>query len=159
MTMPFVPIDGSQSAGRLLGLRGFTLIELLITLVVIGILAAIALPSYQQYMFRSRRADATSALNSLQLAQERYRANQPSYAASMSTLGVGSSTSPQGHYTIAIAASGETGYTLTALANSSSPQDRDTDCRKFELKMLSGNTTYAGYKSDLSTTNDKCWAK
>lgn len=42
--------------------RGFTLIELMITIAVVGILSAIALPSYQEYLRRSNRADAKAAM-------------------------------------------------------------------------------------------------
>jgi len=42
--------------------RGFTLIELMITIAVVGILSAIAYPSYQEYIRRSKRADAKAAL-------------------------------------------------------------------------------------------------
>lgn len=139
--------------------RGFTLIELMVAVLVIGILAAIALPAYQQYMFRSRRADATAALANLQQAQERYRANQQSYADALATLGITSSVSPQGHYTIAITAAAATGYTLTATARSSSPQSRDTDCARFQLQMSTGNSIYTALRSDLSTPNNSCWPR
>lgn len=139
--------------------RGFTLIELMVTVVVVAILAAVAIPAYQQYVLRSRRADATSALGSLQQAQERYRANQQSYAAALSTLGISTDTSPQGHYTLAITAAAATGYTLTATARSTSPQSRDADCARFQLQMSSGNSIYTAYKSDLSTVNSNCWPK
>jgi type IV pilus assembly protein PilE len=55
---------------------GFTLIELMITVVIIGILAAVALPSYSSYIARARRADArTQLLQATQFMQRFYAAN------------------------------------------------------------------------------------
>lgn len=52
-------------------LKGFTLIELLITIVIVGILAAIAYPAYQNSVTQSRRADAQGVLTQLNNAMER----------------------------------------------------------------------------------------
>src|SRR5690242_15446663 len=60
-------------------LPGFTLIELLIVVVVASILMAIALPSYQNQIRKSRRADAVNAITAVQLAQEKYRASNTTY--------------------------------------------------------------------------------
>ncbi len=59
--------------------QGFTLIELMIVVAIVGILSAIVYPSYEQYVIRSKRADAMAALNIAAQAIERYRANNYSY--------------------------------------------------------------------------------
>ena len=62
---------------------GMTLIELLIVLVIVGILAGVAWPSFREAVHKSRRADAMSALTEIMQAQERWRANNPAYSASL----------------------------------------------------------------------------
>ena len=60
--------------------KGITLIELLVVVVIVGILAAIALPMYSNYMTRARRADAKTALEQLRASQEMFRAERGRYA-------------------------------------------------------------------------------
>lgn len=60
---------------------GFTLIELMIVVVVVGLLAAIAYPGYQQYVKRGRRADAKAALTEMAQFMERYYSENNSYGA------------------------------------------------------------------------------
>ncbi len=66
--------------------RGFTLIELLIVMVIVGVLAAIAIPSYRNYMQRSRRADAKTALEQVRAAQEMWRAENGGYSTNAAEL-------------------------------------------------------------------------
>ncbi len=58
---------------------GFTLIEVMITVVIVGILAAIALPSYSQYVTRSKLMEAQGKLSDLRAQQERYFMDNRSY--------------------------------------------------------------------------------
>ena len=69
----------------------FSLIELLITITIIGIIAAWAIPSYQSFILASHRSDAKSALLNIQLKQENWRAGNNSYG-SLSDLKIANST-------------------------------------------------------------------
>lgn len=72
----------SAAASRLLCLRrrrGFTLIELMITVAIVGVLAAIAYPSYQDSVLKGRRAEGRTALLNLLQQQERYYTQTGSY--------------------------------------------------------------------------------
>lgn len=62
-----------------MNLRGFTLIEVMVVVVVITILAAIAIPSYSEYVSRSRRAVGKSVLTELAQFMERYYTENGKY--------------------------------------------------------------------------------
>lgn len=67
--------------------RGFTLLELLMTVVVIAILAAVAVPSYSSYMRKARLHDAFTSLIALHTQEELYWTNNHSYG--QSDCGIG----------------------------------------------------------------------
>src|SRR5437899_5280534 len=87
---------------------GFTLIELMVVLVIAAVLIGLALPAYQQYVYKSRRADATVAIRNIQLTEEKYRANNTTYG-TVTDLGISSATTA-GYYTLAVTSNTGTGY-------------------------------------------------
>lgn len=114
--------------------HGFTLLELVITVAIVGILAAIALPSYTQYVIRANRAQAKQFLEDIANRQEQYLLDQRGYTATIGSGGL-NMTAPQetaGLYTFAASAGGNDclgttlptpGYRLTATATGAQASD------------------------------------
>lgn len=69
--------------------NGYTLIEMLITVVILGVLTAIALPSYRSYVERTHRTVAKAALSDLVSQQESYSTDHKRYAGNFERLGIG----------------------------------------------------------------------
>lgn len=105
---------------------GFTLIELMIVVAAIAILAMVALPSYKEQIQKSRRSDAVSAMGRFQLAMERWRADNPSYADSAppSPAYPGAAVPTSSYYTFGLSGQGPTGYTVTATRKGAQSDDR-----------------------------------
>ncbi|KEQ15023.1 type IV pilin protein [Endozoicomonas numazuensis] len=130
--------------------HGFSLIELMIVVAIIGIIVAVAIPSYQQYVFESRRTDAHIALTIAAAEQEKFYTYDNAYTTEINNLG--GATSPDGHYTLSVTATNTT-YTLTATAISSSSQFADTDCRSFTLNHLGAKAAF----NSIATASTGCW--
>lgn len=120
--------------------QGFTLIELMITVAIVAILATIAYPAYIRYLQQARRVDAQAGLSAIQLAQEKHKFNNSSYSTDLPTLGISSSTTPDGYYTLAITTgtASTTGYTATASAVSGTSQASDTGCTTITMTVTAG---------------------
>jgi type IV pilus assembly protein PilE len=145
------------------------LIEAMIVVAVIGILAAVALPSFLDSIRKSHRADAFAALSAVQQAQERWRSNRSTYAASLTNgatdtppgLGL-SAASSKGYYALSIGAVDATGYTAIATGADGTTQAGDGNCRRLRVRVDRGNIFYGSAASDGEfdeSTGNRCWAR
>jgi type IV pilus assembly protein PilA len=81
--------------------EGFTLIELLVVIIIIGILSAIALPSFLNQAAKAKQSEAKTYVGSVNRAQQSYRIENPSFAANIAGLQIGINTTTE-HYNYAI---------------------------------------------------------
>lgn len=127
-------------------MRGVTLLELMAVVAIIGILAAIAVPSYRGYVMRAQRTDAMSALLRIAAAQEKFYLQNNQYADGLDDLGIPGTEN--GWYDVVINNTNVTrDFTVTATAASGGAQANDSHCASFSL-------TSTGVKT---ATNADCW--
>jgi type IV pilus assembly protein PilE len=125
--------------------KGFTLIEMMIVLAIIGILAAIALPSYQDSVRKSRRSDAVVMMSKIQQAEEKWRANNASYSNDLSVSGLKLSaerdvvTSDSGFYELKISNAANSDYSITATAINGKSQSNDKGCTRLLMSLSNGH--------------------
>jgi type IV pilus assembly protein PilE len=138
---------------RIRGKEGVTLIEVMVVVAIVGMLAAIAIPAYNNYVTRSRRSDAFTALETVRAAQEMYRAEKGFYASSFTgNVLAGCSTNMAGdNYTISVNRPTTTTFTVTA-----TPQNKQASANDFYFQIDQNGTQ--AYSSDGSSWNtDKEW--
>jgi len=141
--------------------RGFTLIEVMIAMVIIGILASMAYPAYRDYVVRTQRDLAKSAILQVLDRQEQFFIDNKAYANDVTVLGFDASpfaigrnseivdaSDPDRVYSISLTNASATAFTIVAVPQLGQATD-DTDCGTLSVTNL-------GVKS-ASGAGDRCW--
>jgi type IV pilus assembly protein PilE len=144
------------------GLRGFSLIELLTAVMIVGILASIAIPTYTSQVRKSRRTEARTALLDVASREERLFSTTNAYSNAPADIGYGAAgtTFPMaigsGYYNVnvTVAAGPPAGFTVTATPVSGKGQDKDTQCASFSVDEAGRQTSKDSSANDSSAN---CW--
>jgi type IV pilus assembly protein PilE len=124
---------------------GFTLIELMIVVAIVGILAAIALPSYKNYVLRGKIVDATNKLSSLRARMEQYYQDNRTYANGCSV-----STNDTSDFAFSCGGVTASAYKITATGQGA--------LSGFTYTIdQSGNMATTALPSTWGSTSTECW--
>lgn len=129
--------------------QGFILIDIMVAIAIIGILAALFVPSYQRYVLESYRLEASTELLRLSSVQSNMLAEHGRFSNDFSELGVADTAgiTGSGRYKLHVLLT-QDGYQL--MADAIGPQQHDVECRRFMLD-------HTGLKESQPT--QRCWAQ
>ena len=133
-----------------LKLSGFTLIELMITVAILAIIAAVAIPAYTQYVDRGKRAEARTALLDIAARQERYYSNNRQYTDDLTGDLKMSGASENGYYALSVALGGSNNQDFDATATPSGWTD--DKCGNLGIDETGAKTQSLGDRAS-------CWGK
>jgi type IV pilus assembly protein PilE len=132
-------------------MRGVTLTELMVVVVIIGILTAIAYPSYRGYSARAKRNEARAALLQIATNQERFYLQNNTYTTDLTALGFATASNHKtdsGSYIINVTAANANNFTAAAAY-----QNTDAEASKCASFQIDGRSV------KTSSPDTDCWSK
>jgi len=142
------------------GQHGFSLIELLIAMGIIGILASVAIPAYQDSVRKGKRSDGESALLRIEALQGRYFYDNGSYTVDLTDLGYPAANnvdSPEGHYKSSVLAATAACPITSCFVLRTLPQAGQIDDGRMELTSSGLKRRDKNKDGDTSDVGEDSW--
>jgi type IV pilus assembly protein PilE len=131
---------------------GFTLVELMAVVLIVAVLTLFAVPSYRQYVLRSQRTEAKTALLRAAANQERFYLINTEYTDDLTKLGFSIANGAQtehGRYTLNVELEDDN-QSFTITANAANEMLDDGDCQEFTIDVQ-------GLRGASPDPHDNCW--
>ena len=129
---------------------GFTLIEVMIVVAIVAILSAIAIPSYSEYVIRSRLTEGVAAIGGMRVKMEQFFQDNRTYAGACAAGTVATPPDNIPNFTITCPTTTATAYTLKATGKDKLPSGFTFEVDEKNAKKSTGASGYVG--------NTSCWS-